>query len=123
MNGGAWRNPAPAWDKIIDTRSGGGQDAALFGKHSNIRGLESQIPDYLRNKPPDELSPDDVKALSHLSGGELQGVRINAEPGVQRFVFLYRHILKKISAITRTFHVQKKSRSIYPRLSLSRKGN
>jgi len=104
----------PAWDKIIDTLA-----AEIKTRHYSRKTLKAyadwsrKFQSYLRNKPPDELSATDVKAyITYLA----VTCKVSASTQNQAFnalLFLFRHILKKISAITRTFHVRR-NRHISP---------
>lgn len=90
------KSASPAWDKIIENLA-----AEIKTRHYSRKTLKTyadwsrKFQSYLRNKPPDTLTADDVKAyLTYLA----VNCKVAASTQNQAFnalLFLYRHILKR----------------------------
>lgn len=90
------KSDSPDWDKVIETLA-----AEIKVRHYSRKTLKCyadwsrKFQGYLRNKTPDALMADDVKAyLTYL----VINCRVAASAQNQAFnalLFLYRHILKK----------------------------
>ncbi len=90
------KSGSPEWDKIIDNLA-----AEIRMRHYSRKTLKAyadwsrKFQGFLHNKPPDELSAEDVKSyLTYLA----VKCKVSASTQNQAFnslLFLYRHILKK----------------------------
>ncbi len=90
------KSASPAWDHAIDTLP-----AEVKMRHYSRKTLKTyadwcrKFQSYLRNKPPEELSAEDVKSyLTYLA----VNCKVSASTQNQAFnalLFLFRHILKK----------------------------
>jgi site-specific recombinase XerD len=100
------KSGSPEWDKIIDNLA-----AEIKTRHYSRKTLKAhadwsrKFQGFLHNKPPDELSTEDVKSyLTYLS----VKCKVSASTQNQAFnslLFLYRHILKKDFGDQRIFPI------------------
>jgi integron integrase len=90
------RTGSPAWDKIIDNLA-----AEIKTRHYSRKTLKAyadwgrKFQLFLHNKPPDELSADDVKAYLTYLAVKCKVAASTQNQAFNSLLFLYRHVLKK----------------------------
>jgi integron integrase len=90
------KSTSPAWDKIITCLA-----AEIKMRHYSRKTLKAyadwsrKFQGYLRNKTPDALTADDVKAYLTYLAVECKVAASTQNQAFNALLFLYRHILKK----------------------------
>jgi integrase len=95
-----WRclrqSDSPAWDKIIESLT-----AEIKMRHYSRKTLNAyadwsrKFQDYLKNKTPDALTADDVKAYLTYLAVDCKVAASTQNQAFNALLFLFRHILKK----------------------------